>query len=237
MPEYPTDRYIEILCGEQHTFPIQLKKLIYDYNWCPFCNERFCEMLMRNYMSQLFKKEFGAQIGLDQACEISREKIRTLTIELDDVKYNIRVFVGQQRFDCFCSDVQLIGNYGDQYKFKVGGEYDGFHHDEQDLEINPYCESMRDFAKIRAKDSVKNKESYENKIILIRLKETKVFDRRKLLHNQKEVLQEIIRQFNEQVKNLFGFYDVRLKYNPNIIFDPLGEKKSRRVRGFIDDFL
>jgi len=224
MPEYPTDRYIEILCGGQHAFPIQVKKLIYDFNWCPSCNEHFCEMVMRNYMSQLFKKEFKAQVGLDQACEISREEIRNLAIELDDVKYNIRVFVGQQRFDCFCPDVQLIGNNGDHYKFKVAAEYDGFYHDEQDPEINPYCKSMGDFAKILARDSVKNNESYENKIILIRLKEMKGFDRRKLMFNQKAVLQEIIRQFNEQVKKLFGTHEVRLKYNPNIIFDPLGKK-------------
>ncbi len=50
------------------------------------------------------------------------------------------------------------------------------------------------------------------------------FDRRKLLFNQKVVLQEIIRQFNEQVKKLFGTHKVRLKYNPNMIFDPLGKK-------------
>ncbi len=237
MSEYPTDRYIEILCGGQHTFPIQVRKLIYDHNWCPFCNERFCEMVMRNYMSQLFKKEFKAQVGLDQACGVSREEIRNLAIELDDVKYNIRVFVGQQRFDCFCPDVQLIGNNGDHYKFKVAAEYDGFHHDEQDLEINPYCKSMRDFAKTLARDSVKNNESYEKEIILIRLKETKGFDRRKLLFNQKVVLQEIISQFNEQVKKLFGTYEVQLKYNPNIIFDPLGEKEPCRVRCLTDDFL
>jgi len=30
MSEYPTDRYIEIICEEGHTFPIQVRKLIYD---------------------------------------------------------------------------------------------------------------------------------------------------------------------------------------------------------------
>jgi len=188
-------------------------------------------------MSQLFKKEFKAQVGLDQACGISREEIRNLSIELDDVKYNIRVFVGQQRFDCFCRDVHLLGNNGDHYKFKVAAEYDGFYHDEQDPEINPYCKSMGDFAKILARDSVKNNESYENKIILIRLKEMKGFDRRKLMFNQKVVLQEIISQFNEQVKKLFGNHEVLLKYNPNIIFDPLGEKEPCRIRQLINNFL
>ena len=96
---------------------------------------------------------------------------------------------------------------------------------------------MGGFAKILARDSVKNNESYENKIILIRLKEMKGFDRRKLMFNQKVVLQEIIRQFNEQVKKLFGNHEVLLKYNPNIIFDPLGEKEPRRIRRLIDDFL
>ncbi len=87
------------------------------------------------------------------------------------------------------------------------------------------------------RDSVKNEISYEKKVILIRLKEKSGFDRRKLLYNQKEVIQEIILQFNDQVKELFGFHDVRMKYNPYIRFDPLGEDKQYRTKGSLDDFL
>jgi len=35
MFEYPTDRYIELSCGKGHKFPIRVRKLIYDFNWCP----------------------------------------------------------------------------------------------------------------------------------------------------------------------------------------------------------
>jgi len=49
----------------------------------------------------------------------------------------------------------------------VAGEYDDFYHAERDLKINPYCKSIRDFAKILARDSVKNSEPKENKLILI----------------------------------------------------------------------
>ncbi|HEC38379.1 hypothetical protein LCGC14_0581210 [marine sediment metagenome] len=56
------------------------------------------------------------------------------------------------------------------------------------------------------------------------MKNPKGFDRRTLLFNQKIILKEIIRHFNDQVKELFETHDVQLKYNPNIIFDSLGKK-------------
>ncbi|TKJ24061.1 MAG: hypothetical protein CEE42_11265 [Promethearchaeota archaeon Loki_b31] len=237
MSEYPTDRYINISCGEGHKFLIQVRKLIYDYNWCPHCNEHFCERMMRNYLSQFFNKEFEAQVSLKQACEIDREKVINRTIEINRIKYKIRVFAGQLRYDHFCPNVCIVGNNGDNYEFAIGGEYDGIHHDEEDLEKNPFCNNMRDFAIINARDSVKNEVSYEKKGILIRLKEKNGFDRRKLLNNQKEVIQEIIQQFNKQIKEIFGFNDVRMKYDPFIRFDPLGEDEPYRIKGSLDDFL
>jgi hypothetical protein len=96
------------------------------------------------------------------------------------------------------------------------GEYDGFHHDEENLRRNPFCDNIEDFATINSRDSVKKKVSYEKKVILIRLKEKDGFDRKKLLSNQKEVIQEIIRQFNKQVRELFGFHDFLIKYDPYI---------------------
>jgi len=218
-------------------FPIQVRKLIYDYNRCPHCNERFCERMMRNYLSQFFNKEFEAQVSLKQACEIDREKVINRTIEINRIKYEIRVFAGQLRYDHFCPNFCIVGNNGDNYEFAIGGEYDGIHHDEEDLGKNPFCNNMRDFAITNARDSVKNEVSYEKKVILIRLKEKNGFDRRKLLNNQKEVIQEIIQQFNKQVKEIFGFHDVRMKYDPYIRFDPLGEDEPYRIKGSLDDFL
>jgi len=237
MSEYPTDRYINISCGEGHKFQIQVRKLIYDFNWCPHCNEHFCERMMRNYLSQFFNKEFEAQVSLKQACEIDRGKVINRTIEINRIKYEIRVFAGQLRYDHFCPNVCIVGNNDDNYEFAIGGEYDGIHHDEEDLGKNPFCNNMRDFASIKVRDSVKNEISYEEKVILIRLKEKNGFDRRKLLNNQKDVIQEIIRQFNKQVKEIFGFNDVRMKYNPYIRFDPLGGEKHHRIKGSLDPFL
>lgn len=237
MSEYPTNRYINISCGEGHKFPIQVRKLIYDYNWCPHCNERFYERLMRNYLSQFFNREFEAQASLEQACGIDRKKAIDRTIEIDRIKYEIRVFAGQLRYDHYCPNVDILANNGINYIFAIGGEYDGIQHDEEDLGKNPFCNNIRDFAITNARDSVKNEISYEKKVILIRLKEKSGFDRRKLLYNQKEVIQEFILQFNDQIKELFGFHDVRMKYNPYIRFDPLGEVKPHRIKGSLDDFL
>ena len=237
MFEYPTDRYINISCGEGHKFPIRVRKLIYDYNWCPHCNERFCERIMRNYLRQFFNKDFEAQVSLEQACGIDREKVIVRTIEIEGVKYVTRVFVGQLRYDHFCPNVCVAGNNGVNYTFVVAGEYDGFYHDERDLRKNPFINSMGDFASIKARDSIKNETSYEEKVILIRLKEKNGFNRRKLINNQKEVIQEIIQQFNKQVKEIFGINDVRMKYDTYIRFDPLGEEEPHRIKASLDAFL
>jgi len=236
MFEYPTDRYIELSCGKGHKFPIRVRKLIYDFNWCPYCNERFCERVLGSYLGQFFKKDFKAQVTLNQAFGIDREKIIVRTIEIEGVKYVTRVFAGQLRYDHFCPNVCVAGNNGLNYTFAVAGEFDGFYHDERDLRKNPFCNSMGDFASIKARDSVKNEISCAEKVIVIRLKENDGFNQRKLMHNQKEVIQEIVMQFNEQVKDLFGFNDVRMKYDPYIRFDPLGEEEPYRIKGLLDAF-
>jgi len=237
MTEYPTDRYIKISCGVGHEFSIQVRKIIYDYNWCPYCNELICERMMRTYLEQFFKKEFKVQVRLEQACGIDREKVIIRTIRINGVKYPIPVFVGQLRYDHFCPNVYVIGNDGINYKFAIAGEYDGFYHDEINIKKNPFCDSMEDFASINARDSIKNEVSYRKKIILIRLKEKDGFNRKMLLKNQKRVIQEIVLQFNEQVKDVFGLYDVQMKYDPYVRFDPLGDGESYRIKGSLDDFL
>ena len=237
MSDYPTDRYIEILCEEGHTFPIQVRKLIYDYNWCSYCNERLCERIMRNYLSQFFNKKFKSQVRLEQACVIDRKKAVIRTIEIYGIKYQIRVFVGKLRYDHFCANVCVIGNSGANYEFTIAGEYDSYYHDEINIRKNHFCKCMEDFASINARDSVKDEFSYRNKIILIRLKERDGFTRRTLLKNQKKVIQEIILQFNEQIKDLFGFNDIQLIYDPYIRFDPLGEVEPYRINESLKDYL
>jgi len=54
--------------------------------------------------------------------------------------------------------------------------------------------------------------------------------------NQKEVIQEIIQQFNEQVKEFFGLDEVKLKYDPYVRFYPLGEEIPNRIKDSLDDF-
>lgn len=119
----------------------------------------------------------------------------------------------------------------------MAGEYDGFYHDEEDLRKNPFCDNMNDFATMKVRDSVKNKISFENNVIFIRLKERDGFNRRKLLHSQKEVIKEIILQFNEQVKDLFGLDGIQIEYDPNIRFDPLGDEGPHQIKDSLDDFL
>ena len=192
---------------------------------------------MRNYLGQFFNKEFEAQVGLDKACGIDRGETIDSIINIDGIQYFIRVFVDQLRYDHYCPCVCIVGNNGVNYKFTVAGEYDGFHHDEKDIGKNPFCDTLEDFAAIKVRDSVKDKVSFEKKIILIRLKEKDGFDRKKLLSNQKEVILEIVRQFNERVKELFGFYNVRISYDPYARFDPLGLGSPHKISGSLDDFL
>jgi len=66
--------------------------------------------MMRNYLEQLFNKKFEVQITLEQASGIQRDRIVTETIEIDGVKYGVRVFVGQLRYDQFCPSVRIVGD-------------------------------------------------------------------------------------------------------------------------------
>jgi hypothetical protein len=72
---------------------------------------------------------------------------------------------------------------------------------------------------------------------LIQLREKDGFNRRRFLKNQKEVIKEIISQFNNQVQEIFGNKNIYLKYNPFVCFDPLGKKELYRIRDSLDDFL
>ena len=153
---YPTDRYVKIICGKGHEFSIQIRKLIYDYNWCPLCNESFCEQLMRNYLTQLFNSKFKAQVSLVKALGIDRGEVINRTIKLTENKYNISIHVGQLRYDRFNNNICILGNDNVKYNFKIAGEYDGIQHDEENMNLNPFCEKLKEFAAIKARDIVKN---------------------------------------------------------------------------------
>ena len=233
----PTERYIKIKCGKNHKFKTKVRCLIYDYNWCPICNEYICEKIMRNYMNFLFKNQLKAQVRLSQVLDIKKNKIIYQTIILNNKKFCIPVHVGLQRYDCFNSNLKLNGKDGRIYTFRVAGEYDGIQHFEEDITKNPYCSTRYDVAKMKARDLAKNKASIENNVILIRLKESKGFNRRVMICKQYLVLNEITKQFNSQIYLLFSHRNIRLKYNPNIKVDPLGIKKIYRKKGPMEAFL
>lgn len=235
--ENPTDRNVKIICGKDHVFSIKVRKLIYDYNWCPLCNESFCELIMRNYLTQLFNSQFKTQVSLEKALGIDRGKIILQTMILSEKKYCISVHVGQLRYDHFNNSVCILGNDGVEYHFKIAGEYDGIQHDEENIKLNPFCSNHEDFAAIKARDLVKNRVSSENNIIMIRLKEKDGFSRRKLLKKQKEVIKEISSQFNSQIQEKFGSQNIYLKYDPLVRYDPLGKKEPYRIRDSLDNFL
>jgi len=151
--------------------------------------------------------------------------------------YSNSIHVGQLRYDHFNNSVCILGNDDIKYKFKIAGEYDGIQHDEEDMSLNPFCEKLEEFAAIKARDLVKNIVSSENKIIMIRLKEKDGFNRRKLLKNQKEVIKEIILQFNNQVQEKFGIKNIYMKYDPLVRYNPLGKKEPYRIRNSLDNFL
>ena len=119
----------------------------------------------------------------------------------------------------------------------MAGEYDGIQHDEDDPDKNPFCDTEIDIIKMKARDNAKNEVAFNKKVILIRLKAIEGFNKWKLLNKQREVLKELIWQFNSQVINLFGYTNVRLKYDPFLILDPLETKESNRLNGPIDDFI
>ncbi len=237
MTEFPTERYVKILCKERHEFSIKVRKLIYDYNWCPYCNELLCERLMRTYLEKFFKSDFKPQVRFEEACGINKEEFIIHFIKINRVRYFIPVSVGKLRYDHFCSNVCVEGNDGTSYQFTIAGEYDGFYHDEKDIKNNPFCDSMEDYAAVKARDYLKNDISYKKKTILIRLKEKDGFTRKTLLKNQKRVIQETALQFNEQAKTLFGLNNVQMRYDPLVKFDPLGYRRPTLFNGSLDRFL
>jgi hypothetical protein len=90
---------------------------------------------------------------------------------------------------------------------------------------------------VNTRDTIKNEESFKSRVILIRIREKEGFNRIKLLHSQNEVLQEIVKQFNEHVKKFFGSHKIQINYNPDIIFDLLGKIDPRRIQRSINHFL
>ena len=69
------------------------------------------------------------------------------------------------------------------------------------------------------------------------MKEKDGFNRRKLLKNHKEVIKEIISQFNNQVQEIFGTKNIYMKYDPLVRFDPLEKKEPYQIRDSLDNFL
>ncbi len=234
---YPTERNISIACGEEHKFSIQVRKLIYDYNWCPYCNEYLCEKFLGSYLGYLFKTSFKSQVSLNEAFCIDKKEEIVKTVEIDGIRYKISIFPGRLRYDHYSASVYLTGKKEVTYRFFVAAEYDGIHHDEENIMQNPFCDSNEEYASIVARDTIKNEISYEKKVILIRLKEKDGFNRRRLQYNQKETMREIISQFKRQIKELFDIEEVELKYDPYIRIDPFGEKEIYRLQGSLDRFL
>ena len=237
LEEIPTERYIKVKCGKNHIFQIKIRCLIYDYNWCSTCNEYICEKILRYYMNNLFNTQFNPQVRLSKALKISIKNKITQNISFNDKKYDITVHVGRQRYDCFVSNLKLKGKDGKIYTLMIAGEYDGIQHSEEDPIKNPYCRNEYEIARTKARDLAKNKISAENTIILIRIKEFKGFNRRVMIYKQGLVLKEITKQFNSQFNTIYGHNNLRLKFNPNKMVNPLGIKSLYERRGPIQKFL
>lgn len=188
MKELPTSRYIEIECENGHKFNVQVLHLLYHNLWCPSCNIRFCQKIMRLYMEAIFNAKFP-ETTLKTAYGIHGNKGGRLT------------------FDGFNSYVNVKGK-----EFKIAFEYDGLQHD---IYPNPFHRSYKKFKKQKENDRKKIKLAHKFNTYIIRLKEIDGFNSESINHFQKEIINQFQKATGirlENVQNLF--YD---PYNDSLI--------------------
>jgi len=209
MEDIISRRYVTIKCQEDHSWPVMVTNLLYRKSWCPYCYQLKCQEYLLDYMEAIFGKKFS-QITLTKAYGL---------------KY--KSGEGMLKFDGYNESILVNGK-----KFKVACEFDGKQHDEYP---NYFHNSLEEYEYAQKNDKRKNKHAKDHKTILIRIKEIQGFDKKCFEKNPNKVIKEIINQFNEQVQDLYGTQDIRLKFKTNQ--DYLKSNVFNEKRGSLDKYL
>jgi hypothetical protein len=182
--KFPTQQYVEIICNDGHQFKPQILHLLYHNSWCPTCNERFCQRIMRLYMESIFEVPFP-ETSLKDAYGLSADN------------------GGQLRWDGFNERVIL-----NSLIFRVAFEYDGLQHDRWP---NAFHRFYRQFLIQQENDQKKNYIAKDErfKTIVIRLKKINGFNRNTIHLFQREIMKQIFNQTGIKLP-----YSSTLKYDP-----------------------
>jgi len=182
--KFPTQQHIEISCKDGHKFNVQILHLLYHNTWCPTCNERFCQRIMRLYMESIFKVSFP-ETSLKDAYGLSADS------------------GGKLRWDGYNDRVMINGQV-----FRVAFEYDGEQHDKWP---NAFHRSYRQFEiqqeNDQRKHDIANDERF--KTVVIKLKKINGFHRTTIYLFQREIM----RQFFDQTGIKLP-YSSALDYDP-----------------------
>ena len=199
-------RYVVMKCQEGHSWSVMVTNLLYRKSWCPYCYQLKCQEYLLEYMKAVFGKIFS---------------LTTLT-----KAYGLRYKPGEGmlKFDGYNESVIIEGK-----EFKVACEFDGRQHD---IYPNYFHKSLQEYEYAQKNDIRKNKHANDHETILIRIKEIHGFDKKCFEKNPIKVLKEIIKQFNEQVQDLYGIQNIRLKYK-----DYMKNNVFHKRRGSLDKYL
>ena len=205
MHGYNSNKYIKVAHSHKetiHQWSVRVLDLLYHYTWCPRCKVRKSEITMRMFMEAIF------------GCEFSKISLRkALDIMVDEG--------GLMHFDGYNRHVTIITKQGLQKRFRIAFEYDGRQHDEFP---NSFHESEKEFKVQQKRDIKKDKIAKENKVIIIRLKESKGFNWKTANDNFER---NILNQFYEQS-------GIVLKFRGLII----DKSNSMRIKkGPLDNFI
>ncbi len=184
MNQIPTDRHIIIKCDKNHIFEASVTHLIHHLQWCPKCNQRFCERILRLYMESIFQVEFP-ETSLNKTYGIPYNK------------------GGKLRFDGFNKFVKIFGKI-----FRIAFEYDGVQHD---IFPNPFHKTFENFKKNNENDIIKQKIAQKEDTILIRLKEIDGFSSKTIYLFQREILKQFFELTGIKLEKIPVFkYDSQL---------------------------
>ncbi len=149
MKEIPTSRYIQIRCKRKHDFKALVLHILYHHQWCPKCNEYFCQKILCLYMEEIFQAKFP-ETSLNRAFGISYHE------------------GGKLRFDGYNGNIHIAGKI-----LRIAFEYDGIQHDGFP---NSFHKTIEEFDRQKENDKKKNKKAKQYSTVLIKLKEINGFN-------------------------------------------------------------
>ncbi len=164
----PTHRIVKIEHdaedGQIHTFYSRVNNFFYADQWCSQCIQYKVETAVRKFMEEIFGVPFP-KTTLKNAYGISK------------------ALGGSLEFDGYNAKVVVMG-----ISFTIAFEYDGLQHDKF---IKHFHKTIAEFRLRQSRDATKDMRAKDEGTIIIRIKESKGFDR----YGLNKIPAEIVKQF------------------------------------------